>query len=386
MKNLKIKNLGPIGEAEINFGDLTFLVGPQASGKSLALETLKLIVDRDSIIDTLDRYGYIIGHNTDRILNVYYGNGLSNMWKSDTEVVLDDVPFKKTVIPKNAKDDRKEESLFYIPAQRVLSVSDGPGKPFIAFNSDTPYVNRVFGEIIRQFIQYGIGKQTTLFPMGSRLKEHIRQRLDDSIFHGASIELEEVDLQRRMVLKIDELKIPMMSWSAGQKEFMPLLLGIYCLSGPPSKVLKKDRYKYVVIEEPEMGLHPKAIVDVILQIIELMQNGYQVIVSTHSTVFLDFAWAFKRLKDMDDVIGKYNALYELFEVGNGSRMREMLQGVFEKDINVFFMGPDGNSGKAKSRDITDLNVWSDDVIMEEWGGLASFASRATDIVSQYTAL
>ena len=386
MKKLKIKNLGPIGEADIDFGDLTFFVGPQATGKSLALETLKLVVDRDSIIDTLDKYGYIIGHRTDRILNVYYGNGLSGMWKADTEVVLDDIPFRKTDIPKNVVEDKKEESLFYIPAQRVLSVSDGPGKSFMAYNNDTPYVNRVFGEIIRQFIQYGIGGQTILFPMKSRLKGHMRKRLDDSIFHGASVELEEVDLQRRMVMKIEDLKIPIMSWSAGQKEFMPLLLGIYCLSGPPSKVLKKDRYKYVVIEEPEMGLHAQAIVDVILQIIELMQNGYQVIVSTHSTVFLDFAWAFNRLKKMDNVSGKYNALYELFHVEKGSRMQGMLMGIFEKTINVYYMGQEESSGKTKSRNITELNVWSDDPIMEEWGGLASFASRATDIVSQYTAI
>ena len=207
MKKLKIKNLGPIGEADIDFGDLTFFVGPQATGKSLALETLKLVVDRDSIIDTLDKYGYIIGHRTDRILNVYYGNGLSGMWKADTEVVLDDIPFKKTDIPKNVVEDKKEESLFYIPAQRVLSVSDGPGKSFMAYNNDTPYVNRVFGEIIRQFIQYGIGGQTILFPMASRLKGHMRKRLDNSIFHGASVELEEVDLQRRMVMKIEDLKI-----------------------------------------------------------------------------------------------------------------------------------------------------------------------------------
>ncbi len=76
MKHLKIKNLGPIGSADIELGDLTFFVGPQASGKSLALESLKLIEDRDSIIETLDRYNYIIGHNPKRIPNVYYGEGM----------------------------------------------------------------------------------------------------------------------------------------------------------------------------------------------------------------------------------------------------------------------------------------------------------------------
>ena len=41
---LTIRNFGPIREAEMDFGDLTFLIGPQASGKSLSLELLKLII------------------------------------------------------------------------------------------------------------------------------------------------------------------------------------------------------------------------------------------------------------------------------------------------------------------------------------------------------
>lgn len=35
MNTLKVENFGPIGEADVSFGDLAFLVGAQASGKSL---------------------------------------------------------------------------------------------------------------------------------------------------------------------------------------------------------------------------------------------------------------------------------------------------------------------------------------------------------------
>ena len=45
MNNFHIEQFGPIGDVSINFGDLTILVGPQASGKSITLETLKLVVD-----------------------------------------------------------------------------------------------------------------------------------------------------------------------------------------------------------------------------------------------------------------------------------------------------------------------------------------------------
>ena len=71
MKRFIVQNFGPIEDDSVDFGDLTILVGPQASGKSVFLETLKLVIDRDSVINTLDRYNYIIGHNTKKILNVY---------------------------------------------------------------------------------------------------------------------------------------------------------------------------------------------------------------------------------------------------------------------------------------------------------------------------
>ena len=42
---LRIENLGPIRQAEVAFGDLTVIVGPQATGKSIFLQTLKLVLD-----------------------------------------------------------------------------------------------------------------------------------------------------------------------------------------------------------------------------------------------------------------------------------------------------------------------------------------------------
>jgi hypothetical protein len=41
MKNIRVTNLGQIKEADINFGDLTLFVGPQATGKSILLQLIK---------------------------------------------------------------------------------------------------------------------------------------------------------------------------------------------------------------------------------------------------------------------------------------------------------------------------------------------------------
>ena len=55
-QRLCVQNLGPIKKADVDFGDLTVLIGPQASGKSLFLELFKLIKDKAHIVSTLKKY------------------------------------------------------------------------------------------------------------------------------------------------------------------------------------------------------------------------------------------------------------------------------------------------------------------------------------------
>ena len=52
--HLQLKNIGQITDADIRFGDLTVFVGPQATGKTIALEFLKLAVDLDAIQERCD--------------------------------------------------------------------------------------------------------------------------------------------------------------------------------------------------------------------------------------------------------------------------------------------------------------------------------------------
>ncbi|MBQ8014021.1 MAG: ATP-binding protein [Treponema sp.] len=382
MDRFSIKNFGPIEDVSLKLGDLTILVGPQASGKSIALETMKLVVDRDSVIDTLERYNYIIGHDTNKILDMFYGEGMSCIWKTNTEILSDGKTFLRSSLPKNSSGT--DEAFFYVPAQRILSISDGRAKNFMEFDNSSPYVLRTFSETLRLFMQHGLGRTDILFPMKTRLKSLLRQSFNDSIFHDAQVAMEDRYGQKKMVLRTDSLSIPFMSWSAGQKEFMPLLLAFYCLSGPPSKVVKKEKYKYVVIEEPEMGLHPKAIISIILQILELIQTGgYKIIVSTHSPVFLEFAWAFNLLKESQR--NQYAALYEMFGIPESSPVSNMLNGLFRKQIQTYYFKRSDKNGKVMSYDISSLDVNNADSVVSEWGGLSAFSTKVSDVVSRYMA-
>lgn len=380
MDKLKVENFGPIRKADVTFGDLTFLVGAQASGKSLFLELLKLLVDKDAIVETLRKYNYIINkNNTSYLLDAFFGNGMAGVWTKDTKINFDgsDASFATSLMKKNVEGT--EEKLFYIPAQRIFSISDGRPKAFSEFDPTTPYVLRQFSDILRVFMSIGLGGNTTLYPIKTRLKSLQKKSFDSSIFHGGKVVMENENGQRKMRMQVAGMDMPFMAWSAGQKEFMPLLMGFYCVSGPPMHLLNKDQYDYIVIEEPEMGLHPQAIMAVLLEILELVQMGKKVIVSTHSTVPLEFVWAFNILKESKRK-NKEEDLLKLFD--EKAKGRGMLDGIFEKTIKTYAFERKEN-GKVVSIDISSLNAMDEQRVVSEWGGLSSFASRATDLVSNY---
>ena len=209
----------------------------------------------------------------------------------------------------------------------------------------------------------------------------IRKQLDDSIFHGASIELDKSSLRKRFLLRVGDSGLPFMTWSAGQKEFMPLLLSLYHLI-PSGGIEKKENIDWVVIEEPEMGLHPKAIQTVMLLALQLIKRGYKVVISTHSPVLLELAWVINTLFEHGSD-GK--ELYELFDIKRKTAdLTEIFRtAVKDKTFKTWYFDrqPDG----VQIRDISSLDAGSDNPDIANWGGLSAFASRAVDIISKLAA-
>lgn len=380
MKSLCISNLGPIGQVSVDFGDLTFLVGPQASGKSLFLELLKYIVDKEYILSNLRKYNFIIDKkNPQKVLDVVFGDGLNKMFKPETGILFDNEAISIDTLTK--RNVPQKESMFYIPAQRILSIADGRPKNFMEFDLSTPYVLRAFSETLRTYIQGFMGDPNTIFPISNRLKGVLKHSFNDNIFYGGKIVMEENAGQKKFQMKIDDMNLPFMTWSTGQKEFMPLLIAFYCLSGPSSSVFKKDNYQYVVIEEPEMGLHPQAIKAILLEVLELLHNGLKVIISTHSTTLLDFAWAFNAIKKASSD-RKEDALFKLFNIRKTQASRQLFDGLFDKTLSTYYFSRVAN-GKVESTDISTLDAGSENDAISGWGGLSKFSADAADIVYEY---
>lgn len=77
MTKLKVENFGPIKSVDVSLGDLNILIGPQASGKSLFLELFKLVMDKNSIIETLRKYNYICQNRCGTSLGLLFWRGIA---------------------------------------------------------------------------------------------------------------------------------------------------------------------------------------------------------------------------------------------------------------------------------------------------------------------
>ncbi len=375
-KRITVSNIGQIKKADVTFGDLTVFVGPQATGKSIFLQLLKLVADVPSIQSEFKRFGIDWEGNLDNFLELYFGEGMSGIWEEGSSLLK--VDGKVVNLESYAKGTRrieKDERLFFVPAQRVMSLRDGTTQPFGVYRSGDPFALREFSEKLHQLVQNEFGRNPELFPQESRLKKVERDLLSKHIFGGFDLRTSLVKMQKQFVLGKpgEEKGLPYLVWSAGQREFVPLLLGLYWLM-PPSKVAKKNKLDWVVIEEPEMGLHPNAISTVLLLLLDLLSRGYRVCLSTHSPHVLDVVWALQFLKRKG---GTPQDVLSIFDVTYDADIKSLAEAGLNKEMKVYSFGRDG-----EVRDISTLDPGSENEDESGWGGLTEFSSHIGDVVAK----
>jgi len=377
-KSLKIHHLGQINEAHLSFGDLTIFVGPQATGKSIALQLLKLMVDAGQVQDEMGRYGIDWGGNLPDFIDAYFGEGMRSIWKKGESSVSwqgRTVDLEKLAC---RKQRGKNENLFFIPAQRVLTLRDGWPRPFTDYSPGDPFAVREFSEKLRNLMEKEVDGES-LFPQSRRLKQEIRDLLVRDVFSTFSLKVDKVRSQKRLVLgdESDGDGLPYMVWSAGQREFVPLLLGLYWLM-PRSAVPRRGDVQWVVLEELEMGLHPKAISVVMLMVFELLHRGYRVCLSTHSAQVLDSVWALNHLRANK---AKPEHLLAVFGAPLTAGMRKLAESVITKTTKVHYFERE----RGKTSDISSLDPEAEELGKAGWGGLSEFSARASDIVARVVA-
>ncbi len=377
---LQLKNIGQIRDASVEFGDLTVLVGPQATGKSIFLQMLKVVRDNGYVLEELKKHGFAWNREISLFLDLYLGEGMREIWRGSengSRIIVDNEPLELLTLIQRVKKN-KEESLFYIPAQRVLTLGRGWPRPFSDYGAGDPFSVRDFSEKLRLLMESGWGRsdREAIFPQTKRLKNELREILDQTVFHGFGLRVDTYGVQKRLVLKAQDsdATLPFMVWSAGQREFVPLLMGFYWLL-PPTRTSTRENINWVVIEEPEAGLHPHAISAVLLLILDLLARGYRVCVSSHSAHVLDVVWALNVIREYK---APPNRILELFDMKATQTMKRLAEDVLAKRTRVYYF--DRETGCTK--DISNLNPGSDESIEAGWGGLSDFSGRVADVVAR----
>lgn len=375
MPHLKLMNIAQIKEADISFGDLTILVGNQATGKSIFLQIYKLIQDIGFIKNKLLTHGYSF-NDFERFIPLYFGEGMDKIWNNSSSIKLNGKEFDlKDKLSKSRNSGMKN---LYIPAQRVLIMEQGFVKPFTSFDISYPYIIKEFSELIRiELDKYFLNKDV-IFPQANKLRKELREIVSKHIYRNAVMKIKSVGSKKQIVMKIDGQDYSVGSWSAGQKEFAPLLFGMYWAL-PPSKTSMREKVTTITIEEPEMGLHPRAIIDTMLLVMELLWRGYRVNISTHSNTVLELFWAINEIKKNKLEIDAFSKFIELFQLSS-TTSRDFVNTLLCKNYKVYYFKMDLD-GKTKAVDISNLEVGKDDVDESEWGGITSFSSRISEIIS-----
>ena len=370
LRRMTVRNFGPIAEADVEFGDLTVIVGPQAAGKSLFLQLMKLLVDRPSIVRELKKHN-IRWRDQEEFFRISFGEGLGGVWTNKTEVALNGRQVSPSRL-QNPKAKPGEPKVFYLPAQRVMALRDGLTHPFSDFRAGDPYVVRSFGDNIHRLAQTEFAGREKLFPSEGRMNQVIRDALARALFGSFELMLDRKEAQQRFVLRHDEASLPFMNWSAGQREFTPLLLGLLWLM-PAGGAHRRDTLQHVVIEGPERGLHPRAISAFLLVVLELMRRGYRVYLSTHSPHVLDLVWAlglFRKHK------AESRDVRRIFEVKASPFIDEIARTALGKTYRTYYF-----PARDRALDISSLDPGDEEDAVRGWGGLTSFTANTGDVVA-----
>ena len=376
VERIRASYIGPVNQADIRFGDVTIFVGPQATGKSIFLQLLKLIIDRTAIHKAMKHFSLAQSGNPKTFFDRYFGEGMASIWSEEKSELLLGQASKTTDLMGYTRPGRSKspEKLFYIPAQRVMSLRDGMTRPFNDYRAGDPFVLRDFSEKLHNIVQNEIGLDQNIFPRSQRLAATLRKPLERHIFGDFGLRTDTSGHQGRLVLNQSSgHSLPYLVWSAGQREFVPLLLGLYWLL-PASRVPKRDDIEWVVIEEPEMGLHPNGIGAVLNLVMELRLRGYRVCISTHSPHVLDVVWALRFFQDSG---GETRDVLKLLGLTRNNKTRDLADAALKSEFRTYYFKRDG-----VVHDISDLDPGSDDIAEGGWGGLTEFSGNVGDIVAE----
>lgn len=130
-----------------------------------------------------------------------------------------------------------------------------------------------------------------------------------------------------------------------------------------------EKGRFIIMDEPEIGLCRKNIKKVLIEIINLINIGHQVIIRTRSDIFIDFLLVrcSVRPRNLKEAFGKLLNIVDL----------KFFDNFINKSVLII------NEGEGYIKDITRLGLLSDDPDLVTVGGMYDFSQKANDVIDNY---
>ena len=316
---LQLKNIGMIKEANVKIDGLTVIAGENDTGKSTLGKSLYLQLK--SIQSALDEDGSFFDSNDfiDYLFN-------KNMTKKGKITLIIQKNIYWSLEFRNSQLDaigRKGEGVHDV--EHFLDAKDKLLNPLII---ETPLVwnfTDFFRDIAQIESQMNIKLDYPYLMKDLNFKLHIKSASKGLDIKKEVIDLEVIDLMGGEFKK-DEMgryyfdkkgqRIELVNTATGIKYF-----GIF-------QVLSQNNYlnenTVLVLDEPEVHLHPRWQLEMAKIIVELVDKGVKIVVNSHSPYIIEALKRYSELEEIEDMTNFYLAEDGYIEY------QESLEDIFEK--------------------------------------------------------
>ncbi len=259
---LYIRNFGPLKEIEIELSQINVLIGANGSGKSVLAKIITIVLD--PINYTIDN-GEVLQKFDDYHINYMTNESIIRYYTDDSIIFeLVDVHINKSIDkPETRPQDFKirdfkqmiiggKVATQYIPAERSLI--------------------SLFSKSLSSFVVSGIPLPKFLLNFSSEY-EKARQEIKKLDF----LDMKYVNSGKDLIYYTQDEYVDLEYSSSGVQSSLPLYLTVKYFA---------NKHKYIIIEEPEQNLFPKAQVDTINYIIKQITKENKLFMMTHSPYVL----------------------------------------------------------------------------------------------------